>query len=444
MQTRASDERLAPAPDRTVPRVPLLHKLLYGMGYLTVALTTDMTLTWILKRYRPDPTDTRWNVLVSAGALFAAMFVGRLVDAVADPLVGFWSDRVRTRWGRRKPFILIGGPLLALMFVLIWIPPLGTESLLNAVYLAVTASLFFFCFTLVVCPYLAMLPEITDDPAERVSLTVWQGAFNVIGAVGGMALAGYLIDHYGYLTMALCFAPAVLLCSWTPLAVPTPAAGAAPSDFPLMTAIATTLRNPFFLPYVVSQLLFWVALRIVLAAGPKLVEVRAQVAETQQGMAMAAALLVAAVFFPFMRGFAARAGKKRLLMGAMAYFGLVMIPLIFLGRLPLPLSAYGQAILVMAFAGPAIAALFTLPNAMVADIVDRDEEQTGQRREAIYFGVQGLLVKAGMGLGIGVAALELERFGETAARQGGFVACPLTAMVLTWLAAAVLTRYRGD
>ena len=89
----------------------------------------------------------------------------------------------------------------------------------------------------------------------------------------------------------------------------------------------------------------------------------------------------------------------------------LMIPLIFLGNLPLPLSAFGQAVLVMALAGPAIAVLFTLPNAIVADIVDRDEEQTGQRREAIYFGVQGLIVKAGLGLGIGLAAVELDMKG---------------------------------
>ena len=444
-QTPPEQSEQAPCSGPAVPRrVSLKHKLLYGMGYLSVALTTDMTLTWLLKRYRPDPADPKWNVLVTAGAFAAALVVGRIMDAIADPLVGFWSDRVRTRWGRRKPFIFIGAPLLAVMFVLIWVPPTATASALNGVYLAVVASVFFFCFTLVVCPYLAMLPEITADPSERVLLTTWQGGFNILGAIGGMLIAGYLIDHYGYLRMALCFAPVILLCSWAPLLVPTPAEGAVPSDFPLRQALLTTLRNPLFVPYVVSQLLFWMALRIIMGALPKLVEVRAEVAETQQGIVMAAGLLVAALFFPFMPGLASRAGKKRILSGAMLYFGVVMIPLVFLGSLPVPLGPFGQAILTMALAGPAIAALFTLPNAMVADIVDRDEEETGQRREAIYFGVQGLIVKAGLGLGIGIAALELGYFGETAARQGGFTACALTAMVLSWLAALALTRYRGN
>ena len=49
------------------------------MGYLSIALTTDMTLTWLLKRYRPDPADARWTVLVTAGAFAAALVVGRRV-----------------------------------------------------------------------------------------------------------------------------------------------------------------------------------------------------------------------------------------------------------------------------------------------------------------------------------------------------------------------------
>jgi len=429
-------------------RLRTRHKVLYGVGYLSVALTTDMTLTWLLKCYRPDPQDFRWTVLASAGAFALAMMVGQMMNAIADPLVGFWSDRVKSRWGRRKPFILIGAPVLALMFSLIWTPPTPTISALNAAYLAVTISLFFVAFTIVVCPYLAMLPEIAPASGERVALTAWQGGFNVLGAVGGSLGAGYLIDHYGYRTMALCFAPVVLVCSLAPLFVPAQPAAAGSSaersDLPLRQAFLATLRNPFFVPYVIAQLFFWMALRIIVGTLPKLVEIRAGVPETGQGIVMATGLLVAALFFPFMPGFARRLGKKRLLGGAMVYFGLMMVPLIFLGRLPLPLSPFGQSILIMACAGPAIAALFTLPNAMVADIVDRDEERTGQRREAIYFGVQGFILKTGMGVGIALAALLLDHFGETATRQGGFTACALTAMAFAWLAAGALSRYRGN
>ncbi len=436
------------APDNASPapngRVALRHKILYGVGYLSVALTADMTLTWILKRYRPDPTDERWEVLVTATAFALAMMLGRLMDALSDPVVGFWSDRIKTPWGRRKPFIIIGGPILALVFVLVWIPPTPAASLANGIHLAVTVSLFFLAFTIVVCPYLSMLPEMTADPQERVKLTAWQGVFNIIGVIGGTMLAGYLIEHYGYLRMGLFFAPIIWLCSWAPLLVPTPVAGAEPSPFSLTQAVVSTLRNPLFPPYVIAQLLFWIALRIIMGSVTKLVEIRAEVGEAQQGMVLAAGMIVAALLFPLTPALARRFGKKRLLRGAMVLFGLVMIPLNWLGYLPVPLAPIWQAVLVMALAGPAISALFTLPNAIVADIIDYDYRQTGQRREAIYYGVQGLIVKGGLGFGVGLAAILLQRFGETPDDQGGFTACALAAAVFCALAALVMGWYRGD
>jgi GPH family glycoside/pentoside/hexuronide:cation symporter len=412
------------------------------MGYLSVALATDVTLTWLLKHYYPDSRGVASKASVSVAAFIVAIVFGRAVDALADPLVGYWSDRVRSRLGRRKPFILVGAPLLALMFVLIWTPPVPGESLVNGAYIAIAFALFFFLFTVVVCPYLAMLPEITSSRDERVSLTAWQGAFNVLGAVGGTIASGYLIDHYGYRTMGLCLAPVILVSSWAPLLVPQPAASTRPSGFSLGEALMSTLRNPLFVPYVLAQLLFWIAVRIIIGVMPKLLDVRFQVGETVISTVMATGLLVAALFLPFMPRIVRRTGKKRLLVGSMAYLGLVALPVPFLGRLPLPVSGIGQAFLLMAFAGPAIAVLFTLPNAIVGDIVDRDEERTGERREAMYFGVQGLLVKAGMGLGMGLAAALLRGFGAEVERQGGYFACALAVTVLSLCAAAVMTRYR--
>ncbi len=424
--------------------VPLRRKVLYGMGYLSVALTTDVTLTWLLKRYYPDSSGVAATASVSAAAFIVAVVFGRVVDALADPLVGYWSDRLRSRLGRRKPFLLVGAPLMAVMFVLIWTPPVPGLSPINGVYIAAAFALFFFMFTVVVCPYLAMLPEITSSRAERVSLTAWQGAFNVFGAVGGTIASGYLIDHYGYRTMGLCLAPVILVASWAPLLVPQPEASTRPTGFAIREAVMSTLRNPLFVPYVVAQLLFWIAVRIIIGVMPKLLDVRFEMGEEQIGYVMAAGLLTAALFLPFMPRIAGRTGKRRLLIGAMVYFGLLVLPMPFLGSLPLPVSGASQAYLLMVLAGPAIAVLFSLPNAIVGDIIDEDERRTGERREAIYFGVQGLLVKAGMGLGIGLAAALLWAFGAEVDRQGGYLACALAVTAISISAAAVMTRYRAD
>ncbi len=424
--------------------VRLRDKVLYGMGYLSVALTTDVTLVWLLKRYYPDSSSVASTASVSVAAFIMATVFGRAVDALADPLVGFWSDRTHSRWGRRKPFLLLGAPLLAVLFVLIWTPPVPGLSLINGLYLAASLALFFFLFTVVVCPYLAMLPEMTASRSERVSLAAWQGAFNVVGAVGGTVASGYLIDHYGYATMGLCLAPVILLSSWAPLLVRQPGVRPKPSGFPLREAVISTFRNSLFVPYVVAQLLFWIGVRIIIGVLPKLLGVRLEMREERIGYVMATGLTVAAVFLPAMPMIARWAGKKRLLIGSMLYFGALVTLMPFLGALPLPVAGARQAYLLMALAGPALAVLFSLPNAIVADIVDRDEESTGERREAIYFGVQGLLVKAGMGLGVGLAAALLWLFGAEAERQGGYLACALTVTAISVAAAAAMTRYRDD
>ena len=423
--------------------VRLKHRILYGLGYLPVALTTDVTLTWLLKCYRPDPTDTRWQVLVTATAFAVAVVVGRVVDGLADPLVGYWSDRLSSRLGRRKPFILIGAPVWAAVFVFIWTPPTPGVSLANAVYLGGMLSVFFFVYTFVVCPYLAMLPEITPSRTERVALTSWQAAFAIVGAVGGMVLAGYLIEHFGYRAMGLCLAPVIVLCAWAPLFVPQPQTGFKPSSFPLRPALAWTFRNPLFPAYALAALLFWIALRMMLLTLPKLLEVRTHAGEASVGAILGIALLAAGLMLPFMPRLSSRIGKKRLLLGGLLYLGILMLPLPFLGALPIPLSPLGQAFLLLALAGPAMATVFTLPNAILADIVDRDEQSTGERREAMYYAVQGLITNLGMGFGGALAALLLDRFGESAAHQGGFLACTLVSLALAALAAAALSRYRG-
>lgn len=435
----------APAAGGPSIRVPLKHKFLYGLAYVPVGLATILTMSWIGMLYFPTAAAAGSVKLVTYAGWVIAVNFGRVVDAVADPLMGYWSDRVRTRWGRRKPFILVGGPLLAVAFALLWAPPAPAGvAFANAVYLAATLALFFFTFTVVVCPYLAMLPEITADPAERVSLGAWQGGLNVVGVVGGMVLTGYLVARYDYRTMGLLYIPIILVCAWAPLLVPTPVAAQNASELPLRQAIKSTFRNPWFRPYVISQLLFWMALSIVIYSSTQLPIVRAGATEETTALPLAAALLVAGLLFPTMRSVADRFGKGAILLWAMVWMAVVMVPLMFAGMLPLPIAPMWQIAIAMLLAGPSVAALFALPNPIVGDIVDHDETLTGQRREAIYFGVQGLLVKAGMGFGLGLAGVLLDVFGDELTRQGGFVACPLVAMVLALIAAAIFRRYPGD
>src|SRR5690606_26163850 len=155
-----------------------------------------------------------------------------VVDAVADPLVGLWSDGARTRWGRRRPFIVAGAPLLALSFWLLWTAPPAWSDAVTFAYLAIVLSLFFFFFTVVVAPYLALLPEISRDRRQRLQLAGWQAAFNVIGVVIAGLAAGPLIEAWGFAGMGLALAAVALPFLLAPAAAVRERPGAVEEPLP--------------------------------------------------------------------------------------------------------------------------------------------------------------------------------------------------------------------
>ena len=118
---------------------------------------------------------------LSAFWLGFILIIPRLWDALSDPIIGHWSDNTRTRWGRRRPYLLIGGLLVAVTFVVMWWIPKGdmvrswfpTESGYQAfqlVYILVTLLLFFTSVNIFEIPHGALGMEMTTDYHERTRL----------------------------------------------------------------------------------------------------------------------------------------------------------------------------------------------------------------------------------------------------------------------------------
>ncbi|MBZ0253060.1 MAG: MFS transporter, partial [Candidatus Methylomirabilis sp.] len=151
---------------------------LYAAGNFGTSLLPAVFVGWAIYFYAPPPGEGL-PAYVALTAVGVITFLGRIVDALADPLVGHWSDRSRSPHGRRIPFILWGTPGLVLTFILLWFPPQQGVTLGNAVYLAAVMGAFWFFYTVVVAPYLSLLPEITHVLTERVSISAYMAAFEV-------------------------------------------------------------------------------------------------------------------------------------------------------------------------------------------------------------------------------------------------------------------------
>ena len=128
----------------------------------------------------------------------AAIFIGRTWDYINDPLIGYLSDRTRTRWGRRRPFLLFGFLPFALSFIALWWkPPIGNQVLLAAYY-AGAYFMYDLCATLVYMPYFALTPELTLDYDERTSLTSYRMFFSIAGSLIAFTLPLMMVRKFTY------------------------------------------------------------------------------------------------------------------------------------------------------------------------------------------------------------------------------------------------------
>jgi GPH family glycoside/pentoside/hexuronide:cation symporter len=406
--------------------LPLRNKLLYASGSLGANITFQTIAIWLVYFYAP-PDDADNATLVSIGLVGLVLVIGRIIEAVDDPFLGYWSDVTRTRWGRRLPFIVAGTPFLAVTFFLLWTPPLDHESAWNAVYLFFVLEAFFLANTLVGGPYDALLPEIATTSRDRVSLSAWKVVFGAVGAGLVFMLGGPMIAAWGFAGMGLFMAGATLVSRYLPV---LGARGHIVREMPRSRfrfgpAVRETFSNGQFLAFVPAFVLFTAAQVMLTQWLPFYVDVVLRDVTVHLPFDIAlekteakVTLLTAVFFLPLMASVPlmsrlAHVTSKRFVYGAsMLFCGLYFPLLFFLGFLP-GIPKLAQSFFVLGLGIP-IAGLFVFPQALLADIIDYDEQRTGERREAVYFGVQATLQKVGLGLAAAIFALTLAVFGKSA------------------------------
>lgn len=369
---------------------------LYALGYLGIAIFTQTTVKWYQYFYAPPQAESGgMALLVPVGFVGIAMVIARLFDGAADPLVAYFSDRSKHPMGRRRPFILFGSLPLTACFVLLWFPPVAGESVVNFVYLTVMLSLFFIFFTVVTGPYLALIGEVTATRKERIRLTMMQGVAQIVGVMAAEAGSGVLIESHGFKVMGIVLGgvalAAILL---TPLVIEEREGRAVAPSVNLSDSIKMTMQNNHFVYYMASSVTIWFGINSLTIAMPYIAEVLLGASAAESGYFIAGAFIVALLFSPVLPRFTLKYGKKRVMVAASGLFALILCLTGLFGTV-LP---YGAAFVVILLAGVPLAAVFVVQNAMVADVAELDGIEQGTRREGMFFGAQGLLLKIGIGL----------------------------------------------
>ena len=163
-------------------RLGFQTKLTYGLGSLAYGIKDNGFSTLLLLFYNQV-------VGLPAGLVGLAIFIALVLDAVIDPLVGQLSDRLRTRWGRRHPFMYASAIPVGLLYLLLWNPPVGAPTLVSLGYLVGVAILVRTAISCYEVPSAALTPELTTDYHERTSILGYRYVFGWIGGMGMLLLA---------------------------------------------------------------------------------------------------------------------------------------------------------------------------------------------------------------------------------------------------------------
>lgn len=375
--------------------LPLRSKLLYAASSLGGEALTQSRSAWLLYFYAP-PSSANLERLLPIGLIGPLLTAGRLLQAFEDPLIGWWSDRTRSRLGRRLPFVLGATPFWALFAVLLFTPPRHAGTAATAVYLVVVLELMFLFSTLSGGPYESLLPEIARTSRDRMSIVGMRVYFGAAGALAGLVGAGLIIDQLGFKAMALVVAVLALVFRYVGAlgAWPHVRRAEPPAEIPLRQALRETFANTQFLFFLPSFVLFQVGLQMLLGVLPFYVKavLRAKHTGTWVAVLTAVAIGMMVMAVPVFSRFAGRTSKRQAFRTAMLGSALAFPLLAFAGLLPgIPRAA--QVIAAMAVVGPPIAGVYLFPAALTADIIDYDSLRTGMRREAIYYGSQNFVEK---------------------------------------------------
>ena len=162
--------------DSAAPKLGLLTKIFYGIGSVGYGVKDVAYRSFLLIYYNQV-------IGIRADLVSLAILVALVVDAISDPIVGQWSDQLRTRWGRRHPMMILSAIPASLSLLFLFFPPSGMSEIETFWYLVVVGCLVRTFITFFEIPSSALAPELTSDYDERTSIASFRYFFAYLGGV---------------------------------------------------------------------------------------------------------------------------------------------------------------------------------------------------------------------------------------------------------------------
>lgn len=392
----------------------------YACGMLGWSIMTNIITVMLIYIYQP-PNNANLFPLVPQIAIFGFLSIlsiivasGRLIDAVTDPLIAFFSDHLKHRRGRRIPFMQWSVVPIMVTCILIFVPYYNFENALNYVWLGIMQALFYISVTVYIVPYTALLPELASTPEDKVYFSAWLSAGFVLGIVISSQtplLADIFMETMDlsarlqamqYSIGSLCLLSGLLMIIPTLAINESIHCQAVPSNLSLKGSLSQALGNRNFRKFVLAEALYIVAMTIIVSGLLYILRVLLELEEALGGQVMGVMVIISLMLYPLILWLVKRFGEKRIVLFSLAYLSILMVFIFFLGQLPISskVQIFGFAVI----ASFPLATLGILPYAIIAELAYKDQKVTQQQQEAMYFAVRNLAVKIGQTLGVAIFA----------------------------------------
>jgi len=380
-------------------------RLGFGAGEFSSSIFFTVTSFWLMNFLTDE-------VRLSAALAGTALLVGKIWDAVIDPFIGHLSDRTRSRWGRRRPYLLFFSIPFGVAFVFMFTNPGISSQIGKFIWAMLIYVLLCTVYSLTNIPYNALLPEMSDDYNERTSISGFKQIFAVLGTLLGAGAALPIMGLFpnrtiGYTGMAATFG---LLGTLSLLATFFSVRESKQVVAPAAEKIWESLKDVFTnRPYVLLLASWFTNSTAVAMAESMLVYYYKYIFQDESAVTMAMiALLIATILtFPLWIWLSKKIGKKMAYLIGMS-LTIVTILAISFGA---DLLGINGTLGLMAVAGVGFGSHYVLPCAMAPDTIEFDYAHSGKRREGIYYSIWTFVIALGGALAGFLVGQGLDIFG---------------------------------